>query len=161
QHGNERASHPSPSGGSRRFRSGSRSSRKTEQGARGEQQEKGIETSDQVVDHDTQASRERLALARRERLPDVEDTKEHERRYEHADRSREREDGEDHAGHFVDHDHARVLRAERSLDPSTGPDPEDRDANERGKKSRLAERDQPQRDERDEAADGPGDEGRA
>ena len=84
----------------------------------------------------------------------IEEAEEDEGREEDGDGPWQRQDGEQHAGDFVDHDDARILRSEHPLHSRAGPHPQRGDGDERAEQRRLVERDEPEGDEGDEAADG-------
>src|SRR6266545_6893675 len=130
---------------------GSGSSGHPEERAGPHDEDQRIDAGDQVVEHDAEPARERLALPGGERLPDVEDTEEHEGRDQDGNGPGKRQDREQHAGDLVDHDHARVLKPEHPFHPRRGPNAERGHGDERPEQGQPVERHEPEGDEGDEA----------
>src|SRR5438128_9901818 len=127
---------------------------------RAHQEDEGVGTGDQVVDHDAEAAAQGLALARGKRLPDVEEAEEQEGRDEDPQGTGQEHHGEHHPGELVDDDDPGILVAGHRLHSLSSPDAQQGDDHEDGQEPQARERDEPERDGGDKTAGSAGRHGR-
>src|SRR5947208_7945538 len=124
------------------------------------QEDEGVGTGDQIVDHDAEAAAQGLALARGKRLPDVEEAEEQEGRDEDPQGTGQEHHGEHHSGELVDDDDPGVLVAGHRLHALSSPDAQQDDDHEDRQEPQARKRDEPERNGGDKTAGSAGRHGR-
>ena len=79
-----------------------------------------VKTRPYVIDHDARAFRKALEMSYRRRLDDIEPSKKYKAQQQRLPRDRRRDQSNELAGHFVDHDELRIFQAAGAGDPGGG-----------------------------------------